>query len=86
MELSKEILRQYLVVVAVNAGIMNEELAEALAKYDRNTFSELLQNRINYLESESQIANPLFSSEYYSEGIKSVSAVLGNLDYILAAA
>jgi hypothetical protein len=84
MELSKGMLRQYLVTVAVNLGLMSDRLADGLSRYDRTTFAQLLQARITHLRSESQSATAFFPLEYYSEGINSVSAVLDNLNQILA--
>lgn len=86
MEISKEMLRQYLVPVAVNLGLMTKEVADALTRYDRETFVWLLQARIDHLQSESKSETAFFSPEYYSGGIDSVSRVLKNLDQILSAA
>jgi hypothetical protein len=79
-------LRQYLVTVAVNLGLMNQELADALTRYDRDTFARLLEARIEHLRSESQSEAAFFPPEYYSGGIETVSNVLKNLDHILSTA
>jgi len=84
MDLSKGMLRQYLVTVAVNLGHMNDDVAIALNRYDRETFSWLLQERIDHLQSEAKSETAFFPPEYYAEGIQSISKVLKHLDYILS--
>lgn len=83
MEISREMLRQYLVVVAVNLGRMNEEVARGLECYDIRIFEKLLQARIDYLKSEAAANNAIFSEEYYAEGITIVSNIIKNIEKIL---
>ena len=86
MEISKGMLGQYLWVVAVNLGLMNQDVADSLRRYDRATFARLLQARIDHLETESKSDTAFFAPDYYSGGIESVTTVLNNLDHILSAA
>jgi hypothetical protein len=84
MDIGKEMLRQYLATVAVNLGLLNQEVADALTRYDRDMFVRLLERRKEHLQSESQSDTAFFPPEYYADGIATVSAALKNLDSILS--
>lgn len=86
VQISKSMLRQYLVTVAVNLGLMNQDVASALNAYDRRTFERLLRARIQQLQDESASETAFFPPEYYSGGVESITQVLDNLDHILASA
>lgn len=86
MDIQKSFLRQYLYVVGINQGLMSGELAAALERYDKNTFLQLLQARIEHLQSESQSENSFFSQDYYASGIESAREAIDNIDTILAQA
>lgn len=84
MPISKGMLRQYLWAVAVNLGLMNQEVADSLMSYNRDVFVRLLRARIDELDVESRSDLAFFSPDYYVASIGSVSHVLNNLDGILA--
>ncbi|MHB0918750.1 MAG: hypothetical protein ACYC1G_13345 [Thiobacillus sp.] len=86
MVIQKGFLRQYLYVVAVNQGLMSREVADALERYDKDTFLRILQGRIDHLRSESESGTAFFSPEYYSSGIESAYEAIENIDVILAKA
>ena len=86
MAISKRMLGHYLSVVAINLGLMNQKLAESLARYDKATFASLLQARIDELEAESKSDTAFFPPEYYADGIDSMTYILSNLDHILSEA
>lgn len=86
MDIRKGLLRHYLFVAAVNQGLMSREIEDALSRYDRATFSRLIEARIAYLKSESGSDTVFFSPEYYSDGIEVMSEALENLDRILSKA
>jgi hypothetical protein len=84
MELNKEILRQYVFVVAVNAGMMSEDLAKKINDYDFEAFKLILQKRVNDLHQKAdQGEQEFFDAEYYESGAKTVEEVLNNLDKII---
>ncbi|MGH8564340.1 MAG: hypothetical protein ACREXW_09725 [Gammaproteobacteria bacterium] len=84
MDLSKEIVRQYVFVVAVNAGMMSEDLAKKIKEYDFETFKLILQRRVNDLRQKAaQSEQEFFDAEYYESGAKTVEEVLNNLDKII---
>lgn len=84
MDIRKGFLRQYLYVVAINQGLMNRELADALERYEKDTFLAVLDARIEHLQSESKSEIAFFSPEYYLSGIKSAYEAISNIDVILA--
>ena len=86
MDITKGFLRQYLCVVAINQGLMNQDVADDLSNYDRSTFVRLIQARIEHLKVESQSESAFFAPEYYSGGVKTMIEALDNLDHILSAA
>lgn len=84
MELSKEILRQYVFVVAVNAGMMSEDLAKKINDYDFETFKLILQRRVNdSRQKAAQNEQEFFDAEYYENSANTVEEVLNNLDKII---
>jgi hypothetical protein len=86
MELDKEILRQFIFVVAVNAGMMSGELAEKIKNYDPDTFRKILLKRARDLRAKA--ARPeyeFFDSEYYENSAKIIDTVLSNLELIFLA-
>lgn len=86
MDINKRFLRQYLYVVAVNLGLMSREVADALERYDKDTFLCILQARIDHLRAESESDTAFFSPEYYSSGIESAYEAIENIDAILMGA
>lgn len=83
MDLPKEFLRQYIFVVAVNAGMMDEQLAAKIKAYDRETFSSILGLREKELEERSHDPEQFFDSSYYKESAASVRHIANNLASIL---
>lgn len=86
MEITKSFLRMHLFVIAVNQGLMNQEVADALNRYDRDTFKRLIEARIAYLNAESASPTAFFPSEFYSGGAETMKEAMDNLDYILSRA
>ncbi|CAD0326001.1 hypothetical protein I4699_02600 [Xanthomonas hortorum pv. carotae] len=86
MDIRKSFLGQYLYVVAINQGLMSREIADSLARYDRDTFLWLLEARVEHLQSEAQSDTAFFSPEYYASGVESAREVIDNIDAILAQA
>ena len=86
IDIQKNFLRQYLSVVAINQGLMDRDVADALARYDRAMFARLIQARIEHLKSESTSETAFFPPEYYSGGIQTMTEALTNLDAILSTA
>ena len=83
MDLPKELLRQYVFVVAVNAGMMDELLAAKIKAYDPETFASILSFREKELEARSHDPEQFFDSSYYKESAASVRHIASNLASIL---
>lgn len=86
MDVNKAMLRQYIETVAINLGHMDQDVANSIRAYNKDTFDFLLKARIKYLQDKSESASAFFPPEYYLQGIETVSRVLNNLDSILAEA
>lgn len=84
MDIRKSLLGQRLYVVAINQGLMSRELADAIERYDKDTFLWLLQARIEYLQSEAQSETAFFPPECYTDEVESAREAIDNIDAILA--
>lgn len=85
MDLKKELLADYLFVVAVNLGEMNDDIGKKIKEYDNATYSDLLNKRI--LEQREKLKNPdltIIDTDYYNERIKTLEQVKSNLNTILS--
>ncbi len=85
MDLPKEFLRNYVFTVAVNAGLMTEQIADKIKSYDQATFSNILDLRERELEAKSETPEQFFDSAYYKESAATVRDVRANLAKILEA-
>lgn len=83
MDLPKEFLRQYVFTVAVNAGMMDEQLAAKIKAYDLEAFASILSFREKELEARSHDPEQFFDSFYYKESAASVNHIANNLACIL---
>ena len=84
MDLKKELLADYLFVVAVNLGEMNDDVGKKIKEYDYDTYLDLLNKRI--LERREKLKNPeltIFDTEYYKDRIRTLEQVISNLKAIL---
>ena len=86
MDITKSFLRMHLFVIAVNQGLMNQEVRDGLERYDRATFERLINARIEHLEAESTSPTAFFSPEFYTGGAATMREAQDNLDYILSGA
>lgn len=85
MNLSKEILGQYVFTAAVNAGMMSKDLADKIKNYDLPTYEQVLKQHIaNLLRKAENDENELWNSEHYKSSADTVESVLRNLRHILA--
>lgn len=85
MDLGKSMLAQYAFVVAVNAGLMNDEVAAKLKQYDEDTIAFILKKRIDDLRAKAlQLDREYFDAQYYEDSAKTVDGVLQNLKYVLS--
>ena len=81
--LHKDLLQQYVYVVAVNGGLMHEELARKIENYDLDAYREVLTHRATELESRSKDKDQFFDSSYFLSSAATVRQVISNLDVIL---
>jgi hypothetical protein len=86
MEITKSFLRLYLFAVAVNQGLMTQEVRDGLEQYDQVMFECLIKARIEHLKTEAESPTAFFSPEFYSSGAATMREALDNLDYILSKA
>lgn len=85
MDLSKAMLAQYAFVVAVNTGLMNDEVAAKLKQYDEETIAFILKKRIDDLRAKAlQPDREFFDAQYYEDSAKTVDGVLKNLKSLLS--
>lgn len=82
MDLPKEFLRQYVFTVAVNAGMMDEQLAAKIKAYNLEAFASILSLREKELEARSHDPEQFFDSSYYKESAASVNHIARNLTCI----
>lgn len=85
MDLPREFLRNYVFTVAVNAGLMSEQIADKIKSYDHVTFANILDLRESELEAKSEKPEQFFDSAYYKESAATVRDVRANLAKILEA-
>ena len=83
IELSKEFLRQYVFAVAVNAGLMDDQLASQIELYDPEAFSRILSMREKDLEKRAKEQDPASDPSFYRESAESVRKIVANLQEIL---
>ncbi len=86
MDVSKEMLAQYMIVVAVNAGMMNDDVFTKIKMYDKETFASILRRRIKDLEENaSQSESSILDPEFCRSSARGLKDVLENLHHILSA-
>ena len=83
MTLHKELLQQYVYVVAVNSGMMTEDLAAKIKNYDLDTYINILAHRAQELDSKSKDKDQFFDSSYFVSSAATVRQVISNIDIVL---
>lgn len=84
MDMRKAALRQRLFVVAVNRGLMNEEVRRGLERFDKSTFVKLLRTQIQQLRLESCSGATQVPEGRNSRAIATLSEALEHIDQILS--